>query len=151
MYKTKSGEEINTNERTESFIKKELSENESRPRILKAMIEAGRPLRPYEIAELSRMSKQRIYGNLDSMVSKGLILLKEELNIKYYIPQPIYLDRDLLGILYGIMLPFVKVVDNNTDCTQFEVDNREAILENIQMILKLFQFDIADLKYKIMG
>ena len=142
MYKLQSGEEININEKPKEFIKKELSENETCPRILKTMIEAGRPLRIYEIAELSKMSKERVYRNINIMVSKGSILIKKAIDYKFYYPQLFYLDKDVLKILYGIMLPFIEVLDKNSDYTQSGIDNGEAILENVQMLLKLFQFDV---------
>jgi len=148
-YKLKSGKEINTNEKPKNFIKKELNDNETRPRILKVMIEAGRPLRLFEIEKLSKMSKQKILNNLNIMISKGLILITEDINAKYYYPQPFFLDEGILNILYGIMLPFVEAVDKNTDYSQLKSDNREAVLENIQMLLKLFQFDIEDMKNNI--
>ena len=105
------------------------------------MIEAGRPLRLYEISELSEMSKERVRNNLKAMVSKGSILMKEAISYKYYYPQLFFLDRDVLKILYDIILPFLKEVDKNSDYSQLGIDNGEATLENIQMLLKLFQFD----------
>lgn len=135
MYRIKSGEEMDG--------------NDTRPHILRTMIEAGRPLRLHEIEKLSKMSKQKILNNLNIMVSKGSILMIEDLNIKYYYPQPFFLDEDILDILYGKMLPFVEAVNKNTDYSQLKIDNRKAVLENIQMILKLFQFDIEDMKNDI--
>ena len=149
MYKLKSGKEINTNEKSESFIKKELDKNDSQPRILKAMIESGRPLRPYEIAELSKMSRERVRINLNIMVSKGIILIEEAISYKFYYPQLFFLDRDVLKILYGIFLPFIKEVNKNTDYSQLEINNREAVLENMQMLMKLFHLDINDIKNEI--
>ncbi|MEE9378858.1 MAG: helix-turn-helix domain-containing protein [Candidatus Lokiarchaeia archaeon] len=113
------------------------------------MIEAGRPLRQFEIVELSGMSKTRIHNNLNIMISKGLILMTEDINNKYYYPQPFFLQQGLLEMLYGQMLPFIKGIVENIDYSQLEIDIKESALENTQMLIKLFQFDIDDMKNEI--
>ncbi len=73
--------------------------------------------------------------------------MTEDLNNKYYYPQPFFFYQDLLEVLYGSMHPFIEVVHKNSDYSQLgETDNREAILENIKMLLKLFEFEIDDIK-----
>lgn len=149
-YKLKSGEVINTNEKPKNFIKKELNDNETRPRILKVMIEAGRPLRLFEIEKLSGMNKTKILNNLNIMISKGIILMIEDINIKYYYPQPFFLDDNILEILYGKMKPFVETINENIDYSQLEGDFGKAVVENVQMLLKIFHFDIEDMKNNIL-
>lgn len=107
------------------------------------MIESGRPLRPFEIAELSEMNKTRIHNNLSDMLSKGSILMTKDINNKYYYPQLFFLDRSVLRILYEIMQPFIEVLDKNSDYSQLgNTNDRKAMIENIKMLLKLFSFDI---------
>lgn len=120
-------------------------------RILKVMIEAETPLRPFEIRDsLKDMNKTTIHNNLRKMLEKGAILMKEDIgtddrSYKYYYPQAFFRDPDLMILIGNVLAPFVKAIHNNTDYEQMcDVDCREAIKDNIKLILRLFEIDIDD-------
>lgn len=129
------------------LLKKEIDQNDSQARILKVMLKLARPLRAFEIVEASNMNKTRIHNNLNAMVSKGSILVKEIEFNKYYYPQEFFLHPDLIELLYGKLIPFVEIIHINSDYSQLGVsDNRKAIIENIKLLLRMFEFEIDDIK-----
>ena len=84
------------------------------------------------------------------MIDKG-ILLKEEVNdTKYYFPQPIFWDNDIINGMYERMLPFVEEIRTDLVYDQIKDGEEEnSILECIQILLKLFSFEIDKLEKKI--
>lgn len=132
------------------LLKKEIHTNDSQARILKVMIKAEKPLRLYETANLSKMSKERVLSNLNAMISKGLILTKEIDLKKFYIPQLFFWDSEIMGLLYEKLLPFIDIIHTNSDYSQLkEGDNRKSIIENLKMLLRLFAFEIEDTENEI--
>lgn len=118
-------------------------------RILKVMIEEARPLRPFEIRDFLRdMNKTTIHNNLKQMLGKGAILIEEVIgeddrSHKYYYPQSFFRDPDLMLLIGNVLAPFVEAIHNNTDYEQMcDGDCREAIKNNIKLILRLFEINI---------
>ena len=108
------------------------------------MIKLNRPLRAFEIVEASNMNKTRVHNNLNDMLSKGSILIKEMFN-KYYYPQRFFLDSEIMGLLYEKLLSFIKIIHTNTDYSQLgDADNKKSIMENFKLLLRLFGFEIED-------
>ena len=129
------------------LLKKDINHKISQARILKVMIELDRPLRAFEIVEASKMNRTRVHNNLNLMVSKGSILMKEINFNKYYYPQEFFLHPEMMGLLYKKLLPFVDIIHTNSDYSQLgEFDNRKAVIENIKLLLEMFAFEIDNLK-----
>ena len=149
MYKLQSGEVININEKPE-FIKKEIElngKNDIESRIIRTLISAEKPLRLSILAKLSNIYKEKLQYNLRKMTEKGLILMVETEGKKYYIPQPIFINNDILYGLYQAITPLIKVIDKNMDYSQAKnPDIPEAFINCFQMALKLFSFDIEEFK-----
>lgn len=132
------------------LIKKDIDENDSQARILRVLIKLNKPLRAFEIVETSGMNKTRVHNNLNLMVAKGLILMKEDdLFHKCYYPQEFFLLPDIMTLLYEKIIPFINIIHDNTDYSQMEEsDNRKVIIENIKVLLRMFAYEIDDFKNK---
>ena len=132
------------------LIKKDIDENDSQARILRVLIKLNKPLRAFEIVEASDMNKTRVHNNLNLMIAKGLILMKEnDLFHKYYYPQEFFLLPDIMTLLYEKIIPFINIIHDNTDYSQMEEsDNRKVIIENIKILLRMFAYEIDDFKNK---
>ena len=134
------------------LLKKDIDENDSQARILKVMIKLDRPLRAFEISVASKMNRTRVHNNLSLMVSNGSILMKEIEFNKYYYPQEFFLHPEVMELLYEKLLPFVEIIHKNSDYSQIEEsDNRKAIMVNIKMLLRMFEFEIDDIKKDYYG
>jgi len=149
MYKLKSGEVINITEKPE-FIKKGIElngKNDIESLIIRTLISADKPLRLSELAKKSNIYKEKLHYILKNMIADGLILMIKAEGKKYYMPQPIFVDDDILYALYQAITPLVKVIDDNMDYDQTNnPDTPEAFINCVQMALKLFSFDIEELK-----
>ena len=129
------------------LLKKDIAENDSQARILKVMIKLNRPLRAFEIAEASNINKTTIHNNLNLMLGKGFILSKEVDFNKYYYPQLFFLDLEIMSLLYEKLLPFIEIIHKNNDYSQMEDSNvKKTITESIKMLLRMFEFEIDDIK-----
>ncbi|KKN51797.1 hypothetical protein LCGC14_0618970 [marine sediment metagenome] len=132
MYKLKSGKELNG--------------EETIPRIIRALITLNKPSRLSEIAKQSNMSKERIHNRLNSLIKKGILLKEECKGKKFYYPQPFFKERGILFGFYERVLPFVNEISEDLDISQMKVSYSESVLENILLALKLFSFEIKELK-----
>ena len=135
MYRLKSG--------------KEISSNETVPRIIRALITLNKPSRLSEIAKQSGMSKERIHKHLNGLINRGILLKHEFEGKKLYYPQLIFHEQDILYGLYERILPFINEINEDLDNTQMTVNNTEAVLGNILLALRLFEFEIQKLKEDI--
>ncbi len=87
------------------------------------------------------------------MIDKGILLKKEVNDTKYYFPQPIFWNNDTINGMYERMLPFVKEIRDDLIYDQIkdsEYENK-SVLECIQILLKLFSFEIEELDKKIIS
>ena len=83
------------------------------------------------------------------MIDKGILLKKEVDNLIYYFPQPIFWDNDIINGMYERMLPFVEEIREDLVCDQIKCGEEEkCVLECIQVLLKLFSFEIDELEKK---
>jgi len=134
------------------LLRKDINESDSQARILKIMIKLDRPLRAFEIVEASNMTKTRVHNNLKLMLENGLILSKEVDFNKYYYPQAFFLHQEVMTLLYDKLTPFVEIIHKNNDYSQLsETDNRKVVIENIKMLLRMFEFEIDDIKNDFNG
>ena len=127
-----------------------INERDTYVHILRVLITRNMGLRCIDIAKECKMGRERIHQNLSKMIDKG-ILLKEEVNgTKYYFPQPIFWDNDILNGMYERMLPFVKEINDDLIYDQIKDGEYEkhSVLECIQILLKLFSFEIEELERK---
>jgi len=149
LYKLKSGEIININENAKEFIKKEteINGNDIESRIIRTMISAEKPLRLSELAKESGIYKEKLQYNLRNMIEKGLILTIMEDGKKYYIPQPIFWNNDILYKINERIIPIIKDIYNSIDYSQVDNPNTsESLINCLQMSLKLFSFEIDEIK-----
>lgn len=146
MYKLKSGEEITINEIPKDFIRKktDIDGKHTSTRIIRALIIANKPLRLYEITNKTGMSKERILKNLKKMISIGYLVMKEHEGVKYYVLQPIYWNNDIMYGMYERTLPFLSEINEEIDRSQ--TNNPNIVLDNLQMVLALFNYNIEEIK-----
>jgi len=145
-FKLKTGETVNIIEKPD-FIKKEINGDNLSLLIIKTLILAESPLRLTELVKKSGIYKEKLHYNLKNMIAEGLILMVEIEGKKYYLPQPIFIDNDILYALYQATTPLVKIIDKNMDYSQAEdSDTSEIFINCFQMALKLFSFDIEEFK-----
>lgn len=149
MYKLKSGEVININEKPKEFIKKEteLNGNDIESLIIRNLISAEKPLRLSELVKQTNIYKQKLLYNLKNMVKKGLVLTAIEDGKRYYAPQTIFWDNDILYKINERIVPIIKDIYKNMDYSQIQNPNApEPLINCLQMALKLFSFEIGELK-----
>jgi len=108
-------------------------------------------LRCIDIAKECKMGRERIHQNLSKMVDNGILLKKKIDGIKYYFPQPIFWNNDIVNGMYERMLPFVKEIRDDLiyDQIKDEECEKHSVLECIQILLKLFSFEIEELEKEI--
>ena len=149
--KLKSGEVIKLKDNNNSHIlrkEKELPNGETRAHIIRALIKEGKAMRCMEIAKACKMSRSRIIQNLPLMIKDGILLMIIEKGNKYYCPQPIFWDNNIIYGMYERMFPFVDEIYDNLETEQMEVDGNIAVMDCIQIALKLFYFEIEKIKKK---
>lgn len=149
MFKLESGEVIDISEKPREFIKKEteLNGNDIESRIIRTLISAEKPLRLSELSKQSKIYKEKLQYNLKNMVEKGLVLTAMENGKKYYAPQTIFWDNDILYKINERIIPIIKDIYKNMDYSQVESSNMpEPLINCLQMALKLFSFEIGELK-----
>ena len=132
MYKLKKGYELNG--------------DETILRIIRALITLNKPSRLSEIAKQSKMSKERIHKHLNSLINRGILLKHESEGMKLYYPQLIFKEKNILYGLYERVLPFNNEINEDIDSSQMSVSRSEAVLENILLALRLFEFEVQKLK-----
>ncbi len=128
-----------------------INERDTHAHILRVLITRNMGLRCTDIAKECKMGRERISQNLSKMIDKGILLKEEVNNTKYYFPQPIFWDNDIINGMYERMLPFVKEIKDDLIYDQIKDDEceRTSVLECIQILLKLFSFEIEKLEDKI--
>jgi len=148
MFRLKSGEEINTNGKPIKFIKFEkIDEKDLQPRIIRTLISAEKPLRLSNLARESGIYKEKLQYNLRILIDKGLVLSAEEEGKKYYAPQTIFWDNDVLYSINERLTPIIKEINDTIDCSQAKFpDTPEPLINCLQMSLKLFSFEISEIK-----
>ena len=150
MYKLESGEVININEKPKDFIKKTIElngKNDIESLIIRVLISAEKPLRLSELAKQSGIYKEKLQYNLRKMTEKGLVLTAIEDGKKYYAPQTIFWDNDILYKISERIVPIIKDIYKNMDFSQVESPNApEPLINCLQMALKLFSFEIGEIK-----
>lgn len=156
IFRLKTGEVININEKPE-FIKKETELNgktDIETLILRTLISAGNPLRLSELAKQSNIYEEKLRYNINNMIKKGLILMaiNEYNNKKYYLPQSLFWNYEILLKINENITTIMSGISKDMDYSQTEnPDTRtpEPILNCLQMALKLFNFEISELRKEL--
>lgn len=126
--------------------KSELNDNDTPAHILRVLIETNQALRLSDIAQECKMSRERIYQCLKGMIEKGIIIKEKIGNSKYYYPQYIFWNNDIVNGMYQQMLPFIGDINETIHTGQAKIPRKQVVLENLSILLKLFSFEIEDLK-----
>lgn len=157
IYKLKSGEVVNINEKPKDFIKKEIElngKNDIETLILRTLISAGTPLRLSELAKMSDIYREKIQYNITKMIKKGLILMaiNEYDNKKYYLPQSLFWNNEILLKINESITTIMSDISKDMDYSQTENPDTltpEPILSCLQTALKLFNFEIIELRKEL--
>jgi len=128
-----------------------IDERETFTHILRVLITRNIGLRSCDIAKECHMGRERIAQNLTKMVDKGILLREEVKGTKYYFPQPIFWNNDIVNGMYERMLPFIQEISEDLVYEQMNDDGnvKHPSLECIQILLKLFDFEIDKIKEEI--
>ena len=114
--------------------------------IVETMQRADKPLIMNHIARRSKISPQLVDYHLEQMINKGLVLLVEEENKKYYMLQPIFYDENWLNALYTMLTPFVEGMSGHIAFEQFDTEiSKERVIINILiMFLRRFEGELEE-------
>jgi len=141
---------IESNKHHNNIIKdrNSINERDTYVHILRVLITRNIGLRCIDIAKECKMGRERIFQNLSKMIDKGIILKEEIDNIKYYFPQPIFWNNDIINGMYERMLPFIKEIKDDLIYDQIRDGEYEkkSVLECIHILLKLFSFEIEKIE-----
>ncbi len=152
MYKLKTGEVIDTNKKT-AFIKKRVELNGKKDietLILRTLISADKPLKLSELVKQSNIYKQKLQYNLRNMIKQGLVLKTVENDVIFYAPQVMFRDNKILYKIIEGITPIIKDINESIDYRQVENSNTlELLLNYLQSALKLFNFEIEELKKEV--
>lgn len=117
-YKLKSGEIVDIEEEKPPALKKMVNGDNLYAKVIMAIVKSNRPLRLSEIEKKSGIYRQKLLYKLKEMKALGLILTFEDGGVKFYQPQSVFRNNEVLYALIELLKPLIKAMDDVIDYSQ---------------------------------
>jgi len=120
----------------------------SKIKIIQVLRRANGPLIMHHVAKRSRLSVQLVNYHVEQMLDWGIIMASSSEDKTVYTLQEAYYENQLLEDLLDTIIPYMEKMSQSMDFSQIKVPEREAVMRNLFMLLRLFQAEIEKRPYE---